>query len=126
MEGGAGSPLIASGTGAGDCFEFLFEAERRLELRLHSALRQTSAFNIALRSNHYHLAHKLQLISVCGPKLLELFRGTALTDFSLEKAGLPITQEKCSKMRNISLISLASLVHHSGADVKFLKEGGGL
>lgn len=67
----------------------------------------------------------MQQISVCGPKLLELFRGTALTDFSLEKAGLPITQEKCSKMRNISLISLASLECHSGADVKIYKEEGG-
>lgn len=113
---------MASGTRAGDCSMLLFEAERRLELSLHSAPRKASAFNIALRSNHYHLAHKLQLIPVCGPELLELFRGTVLTDFSLERAGLPITQEKCSKMRNISLISLASPVPHSGADVKFFKK----
>lgn len=43
----------------------------------------------------------LQLIAACGPTLLELFRGTSCTDFLLEKAGLPITPEKCSKMRNI-------------------------
>lgn len=67
----------------------------------------------------------MQLISVCGPKLLELFRRTAPTDFSPEKAGLPITQEKCNKMRNVSLIGLASPVCHSGTDVRFWKEGGG-
>lgn len=35
----------------------------------------------------------LQLVSGCGWKLLELFGETAPTDFSLEEAGLAITQE---------------------------------
>ena len=40
----------------------------------------------------------LQLIPACGPKLLELFRGTALTDDgSLEKAGFQLLRKSAAK-----------------------------
>ena len=104
-KGGSWSPLTTSSrTGAGNSVSNPgFEAERRVELRLRSAPRKTSAFNIALLSNHYNLTHKFAADISMWSKAFRTIQGNSSR--RLEKAGLPITQGKCSKVRNIFLIS---------------------
>lgn len=93
---GSWSPLTTSSrTGAANSVSNPgFEAERRVELRLHSALRKTSAFNIALLSNHYNLTHKFAADISMWSKAFRTIQGNSSR--RLEKAGLPITRGKCS------------------------------
>lgn len=57
----------------------LFEAEGKLELR--AAPRKTPAFILHYGAIILISPINVQLISACGPKLLERFRGTALADW---------------------------------------------
>lgn len=54
---------------------------------------QDPAFNPHCQAVIIRPPVNLQLVPGCGRKLLEPFGGTAPSDFSLEEAGLPITQE---------------------------------